>query len=215
MASRSFEKGNAASEAIQKAGIEGKISPIQLDITDELSIADAVKRVEQDHGRLDALINNAGVYSKATSLREQLEVTCSTNIIGTALVTEAFTPLLLQSPRPYLLHISSSVGSLGRASDPQHSGYEIDARVYRMSKAAVNMLSLQDSKKLGKQGVKVFAVCPGLVESNLRGTSEQAITASGRAGDPQVSGQMILGIIEGKMDADVGKFVDKGGVVPW
>ena len=62
MASRSIEKGNAASGAVQAAGIKGQISSIQLDVTDQSSIAAAVKRVEGDHGRLDVLVNNAGSY---------------------------------------------------------------------------------------------------------------------------------------------------------
>lgn len=215
MASRSLEKGNAASSALQAAGIKGKVSSIQLDVTDESSIAAAAKRVEKEHGRLDVLVNNAGIYSQAATLKDQLESTLNANVIGAALVAEAFTPLLLKSANAYLLHISSTLGSITHSSNPQRFEYGLDARVYRMSKAALNMLMLQDAKTLGKQGVKVFAVCPGLVVSNLRGEGEQERSAGGRAGDPEVSGQTILGIMEGERDADVGKFIDKDGVIPW
>jgi hypothetical protein len=58
-------------------------------------------------------------------------------------------------------------------------------------------------------------VCPGLVRSNLRGTSEEARNAGGRAGDPKVSGETILSIVQGKRDEDVGKLVWKDGVYPW
>ena len=81
-----------------------------------------------------------------------------------------------------------------------------------MSKAALNMLMVQDSKM---QGVKSFAVCPGIVESNIRGPSQENRSADGLAGDPEVSGQTILRIIEGERDADVGKFVHKDGFYPW
>lgn len=77
------------------------------------------------------------------------------------------------------------------------------------------MLAVQDAKLLGKQGVKVFAVCPGLVESGLRGEGEMARTAGGRAGSPEESGQTMLKIIEGARDEDVGKFVHKDGVYTW
>ena len=215
MASRSLEKGNAASEAIQSTGIKGKILSIQLDITDESSIAAAAKKVEKDHGRLDVLVNNAGVYSKAPTLKGQLETTLNTNVIGAGLMTEAFIPLLLRSSNPYLLYISSTLGSLTLASDPARFDYRVDARVYRMSKAALNMLVLQDSKNLEKHGVKVFAVCPGLVESNLRGQDQEERSAGGKAGSPEKSGQTILRIIEGERETDVGKFVHKDGVYPW
>ena len=214
MASRSLEKGNAAVSAVQAAGIKGKVSCIQLDVTSESSIATAAKHVEREHGRLDVLVNNAGVASRAATLKEQLESTLNANVIGAALVAEAFKPLLLKSANAYLLHISSTLGSLAISSDPQQlqGGMYV---VYRMSKTALNMLMVQDANVLGKQGVKVFAVCPGLVESKLRGEGEQNITAGGNAGDPEVSGQTLLRIMEGGMDADVGKFVDKDGVIPW
>ena len=214
MASRSLEKGNAAVSAVQAAGIKGKVSGIQLDVTSESSIATAAKHVEKEHGRLDVLVNNAGIASRAATLKERLESTLNTNVIGAALVAEAFKPLLLKSANAYLLHISSMLGSLTIASDRQQaeSGSYV---VYRTSKAALNMLMVHDAIVLGKQGVKVFAFCPGLVESKLRGEGEAQITAGGRAGDPEVSGQTILRIMEGGMDADVGKFVNKNGVIPW
>lgn len=215
MASRSLENGKQASSALQATGIQGTTSSIQLDVTDESSIAAAVKQVEGEHGRLDVLVNNAGIYSQASSLKEQMEATFNTNVIGAAVVAEAFSPLLLKSSNPYLLHISRALGSLYQASDPQSGYSEIDGRVYRMSKAALNMLAVQDSKVLGKQGVKVFAVCPGLVVSNLRGRAEEQRTSGGKARDPAESGRTILRIIEGRRDGDVGKFVSREGVYPW
>lgn len=215
MASRSLENGNQASSAIQATGIQGTTSSIQLDVTDESSIAAAVKQIEGEHGRLDVLVNNAGISSKASTLKEQLESTFNTNVIGAAVVAEAFTPLLLKSSNPYLLHISSALGSLNRASDQQIWDSVIDIRAYRMSKAALNMLTVQDSKVLGKQGVKVFAVCPGLVVSNLRGRGDEQRSAGGKASDPEESGRTMLRIIEGGRDADVGKFVHKDGVYLW
>ena len=215
MASRSLEKGHAASSAIQVAGVKGKTSSIQLNVTDESSIAAAVQQVEREHGRLDVLINNAGIYSQAPTLKEQIHDTLATNVTGAAIVAEAFTPLLLKSSNPYLLHVSSGLGSINLASDPRPFDAAVGALAYRMSKAALNMLTMQNSNILGKQGVKVFAVCPGLVESNLRGESEEQRSAGGTAGDPEVSGQTMLRIIEGERDADVGKFVHKDGVYPW
>lgn len=131
------------------------------------------------------------------------------------LVTDAFTPLLLLSPRPYLIQISSALGSVGLATDPS-SEHSIPAwEEYRMSKAALNMMTVQMARRLGEKGVKVFAFCPGLVRSNLRGVAEEEVSAWGRAGDPMVSGRGILDIVSGKRDGDVGKFVWMGGVYPW
>lgn len=215
LASRSPEKGAAASKEIQAAGIKGAISTITLDVTDEKSIAAATQKIETDHGRLDVLINNAGISGNDESLKRSLEKSFNTNVIGPALMTEAFTPLLLKYPKPYLLHISSAMGSITRAGDPSRFEYGFDAQPYRMSKAALNMMTMQGSKVLGPQGIKVFAVCPGFVVSNIRGTSEEARTVGGAAGDPMVSGQTVLRILEGERDADVGKFLSKDEVYPW
>ena len=60
-----------------------------------------------------------------------------------------------------------------------------------------------------------FALCPGLVESNLRGTDEQSVTGGGNAISADTSGETILSVIEGKRDADDGKFVHREGVYGW
>ena len=86
---------------------------------------------------------------------------------------------------------------------------------YSVSKAALNMLTVKYTKILGEKGVMVFVVCPGLVRSYLRGHSEEEVSSGGRAGDPAVSGQLILDVIEGKRDADVGRLIHKDGVYPW
>jgi NAD(P)-dependent dehydrogenase (short-subunit alcohol dehydrogenase family) len=86
---------------------------------------------------------------------------------------------------------------------------------YSVSKAALNMLTVKYTKILGEKGVKIFVVCPGLVRSYLRGHSEEEVSSGGRAGDPTVSGQLILDVIEGKRDADVGRLIHKDGVYSW
>jgi len=94
-------------------------------------------------------------------------------------------------------------------------GYDLYVPAYRMSKSALNMYAVQEDRLYRKEGVKVFAMCPGFVVSNLRGTSEEARTGGGHAISPATSGQTMLSIIEGKRDADVGKFVHRDGVYPW
>jgi NAD(P)-dependent dehydrogenase (short-subunit alcohol dehydrogenase family) len=109
---------------------------------------------------------------------------------------------------------------MGISSDKTHPFYYPHPKIpngetYRVSKAALNQIALQESIVYRETPLKVFAMCPGFVVSNLRGTSEEERTGWGMAGDAEVSGQTILSIIEGKRDADVGKFVHKDGVYPW
>ena len=147
-------------------------------------------------------------------IKESIETTMRTNVIGPVLMIEAFRPLLLKSASPYSIYVSSGLGSHGLAQDPTDMGYPYDAFSYRMSKSALNMWAVQEDRKWGSK-YKSFTVCPGFVVSNLRGKSEEARNPGGIAGDPMVSGRTLLGIIEGKRDADVGKFVWEKGVYPW
>lgn len=226
LASRSPEKGDAALRALESdPATKSSLSTISLDVTSTDSIAAAFAHVSAHHDRLDILINNAGIYTcPPEPLATQLHRSFLTNSIGPALVSEAFVPLLRQSRNPYLLYISSTLGSLALASDTTRFDSQLDARAYRMSKAALDMLMVQDHKALagngdtnaeGKRGIKVFAICPGLVESELRGSTEEQRTCGGRAGSAEGSGRFIQSVVEGERDEDVGKFVHEGGCWPW
>lgn len=147
--------------------------------------------------------------------RESFEKTLRTNVIGPAQVAKAFEHLLLKSKNPYSIYISSSLGSFDRTTDVDDPIYNAGWVTYRTSKAALNMWVVEEVKVLSKQGVKTFAMCPGYVVSNLRGKSEIERSGWGYASDPRISGETLLSIIQGKRDADVGRFVHKDGVYGW
>lgn len=213
MSGRSLEKIDNALSEIKAAGIKGTLSALQLDVTDEASVGKAVQSVEKDFGHLDALVNNAAVGNRDPNIRLRMQQNLNVNVVGPAVVAAAFRPLLLKSPNPYSIYVSSGQGSLTGATDPK-SHVMPNAEAYRSSKAALNMLAIVEGVEFGPH-LKVFPVCPGFVRSNLRGESEEARSGAGQAGDPEVSGQMILNIIQGNRDADVGKFVHKDGTYPW
>ncbi|KAF7590221.1 hypothetical protein BBP40_003152 [Aspergillus hancockii] len=215
MACRDLLKGQEACSRLKTANIQGTLSVIQLDVEDDTSISKAFNIISDQFGRVDVFISNAGTTSPGSAGRDKIGKIFSTNVFGAMLASEAFIPLLVQSRRPYLIQISSSLGSLGLASDPQsvHSTAAWDE--YRMSKAALNMMTIQMHKRLKDQNVRVFAFCPGLVRSLLRGDSEEAVSAQGHAGDPMESGKAIMGIIVGQRDEHAGKFLHRDGYYPW
>ncbi|KAI9783149.1 MAG: hypothetical protein M1835_003876 [Candelina submexicana] len=214
MTGRSLKKVNGAKMDLEAAGIKGSLSTAQLDVTDDESIEQAVKAVRHAHGHLDVLVNNAAVGNRDPDIKTRLQSCLNTNLMGPALVATAFRPLLLEAQKPYSIFVSSGGGSLTRAGMPDSARMSYE-EAYRVSKAALNMFAVVEARDYGPKGLKVFPMCPGFVVSNLRGTSDDARTGGGQAGDPMDSGKLILSIIQGERDADVGKFVHKDGIYPW
>ncbi|KAF2491252.1 short chain dehydrogenase/reductase [Lophium mytilinum] len=217
IASRSLEKAEAAKSTIEAASPKGSLSTVVFDVTDEESIEATAALVQQQFGRLDVLVNNAGSGSMDMDLKARFQLCLNTNVIGPALVAAAFRPLLLKSQNPYSIFVSSGERTLTRNAHEKpasHAGIK-NGDAYQVSKAALNMLAILEARDYGPQGLKVFAMSPGFVRSNLRGTSEEARSGWGRAGDPEVSGELVLSIVEGKRDGDVGLFVHRDGVYSW
>ena len=217
MACRSDDKAKAAMSEIEAAGIKGTLSTVQLDVTDEDSVEEAASHVQQEFGRLDVLVNNAGVGGLHQCFKAGFKRCMETNVTGPALVAAAFRPLLLKSQNPYSIYVSSGAQTLMRNAAQQtqpHEGVGWGV-AYRTSKAALNMLAVLEEREFGPRGLKVFAMSPGFVRSNLRGLGEDAISGWGKAGDPEVSGELVLSIVKGKRDADVGCLVHSDGIYPW
>jgi NAD(P)-dependent dehydrogenase (short-subunit alcohol dehydrogenase family) len=217
MTGRSQTKVNSARDEIQHEVRNDALAVAELDITDETSIDECAKLVQEKYGRLDVLINNAGIAPDGPELGKTYRSTLITNVVGPALVSAAFRPLLLKSTNPCSIYISSSTGSLGLITDPTSymRGTFAGSPAYRASKAALNMTVLHEQLEVAGTHLKIFAICPGLVVSNLRGTSKEAREAGGRAGDPSESAELVLKILRGERDADSTSLIYKDGVHPW
>ena len=215
MAGRSLDKAQSAKSEIEAAGIKGRLSAVQLDVTDEASIDKAAAHVRETFGRLDVLVNNAGAGNVDPDPRTRFRGCMDTNVLGPFLVSAAFRPLLLAAPNPYSVYVSSGAGSLTLAASLEDFYESPNAGAYKASKAALNMVMIADWKNSKSTALKVFGMCPGFVVSNLRGPGDEARSGGGKAGDPEVSGQTLLSIIQGKRDEDEGRVVHKDGVRPW
>lgn len=222
IAARSLSKAQTAKSEIEaeNPNSASRLSTVQLDVTDGASIACALDFVEKEFGYLDALINNAAVGRGDPDVYTRYRVIMDTNVIGPAVVANIFRPLLLKSMNPYSIFVSSGAGSFGRAierfkgkrekpPEPPNGG------AYHVSKAALNMIALREHHEFAEKGLKVFAMSPGFVVSNLRGTSEDLRSGWGMAEPASMSGELLLSILDGKRDEDVGKLVWKNGVYEW
>jgi NAD(P)-dependent dehydrogenase (short-subunit alcohol dehydrogenase family) len=177
--SRDLAKGEAAAKTI-----DGDAHALQLDVTDQASIAAAAERIRRELGRLDVLVNNAAIsntglkpgmtieeYSKSTrpsivSL-DEVRAVWETNVFGVLAVYQAMLPLLREAPVARIVNVSSGVGSLTRNSDPAAPYRPMFGPVYPASKTALNAMTLAMAIELESTGIKVNAACPGFTKTNL------------------------------------------------
>ena len=206
---RDDERREAAVEKLRAAGADAFGVP--LDVTDDASVAAAVALIEDRAGRLDVLVNNAGITGgrpqEPTAVSPAtVRAAVETNVIGVIRVTNAMLPLLRRSASPRIVNMSSSVGSLTLQTTP---GVEVGpiSAAYAASKTFLNAVTVQYVKELSDTGILINAACPGYVATDLNGfrgvrTPEQgAVVAIRLATLPD--------------DGPNGGFFDDAGVVPW
>ncbi|WP_072376012.1 SDR family oxidoreductase [Hyphomicrobium sp. NDB2Meth4] len=168
LCSRDVDKGREAAAKLASEGLEPPV--VALDVTSDESISAAVDEVMNLFGRIDVLVNNAGVLwegqspddSKVLDVSPQLvRETYDTNAVGPLRMIKAVVPIMLKGEYGRVVNVSSGAGQL---SDMQ-SGYP----AYRMSKAALNALTRVTAAELGPVPIKVNAMCPGWVRTEMGG----------------------------------------------
>jgi len=179
--SRNLERGEAAAREIGPGA-----HALQLDVTDQASVAAAAARVSNDFGRLDVLIQNAAIsntgkradqsvedYARSTRPSvvpiDEMRAVWDTNVFGVLAVHQAMLPMLRQTPGARIVIVSSGVGSLTTNSDRAFHYRAIFGPVYPASKTALNALMLAMAIELEPEGIKVNAVSPGYTKTNLNG----------------------------------------------
>ena len=191
--SRNFERGEAAAKEIGPGAVA-----LQLDVTDGDSIAAAAERIRQEIGRLDLLVNNAGI-SKTTqgSARhpsnaslDEIRAVWEVNVFGVVAVYQAMLPLLRESPDARIVNVSSGVGSLTTNADPAYPYHAYFDPIYPASKTALNAMTLAMMIELESTGIKVNLVSPGFTKTNLNG---YAGTESVQDGSREVVRVALLG----------------------
>jgi len=228
--SRNPAKGETALRQLKTEVSETKnsVSLLEIDVTSDQSIKRAVETVRREHGRIDALINNAGAtfdiaYVRGQiSLRDTFNKAYDVNVTGAHVTSFEFMPLLLKSSDPRLLFVAglSMMTQVAKGpywpTPPLPAGWpkkvEFETIGYRCSKTALNMLMFDYRHKLNADGVKVWSVGPGMLATNLGDMQEQA-KAMGMA-HPSAGGLILKQVVEGERDDDVGKVIDKNGDVP-
>ena len=179
--SRNLERGEAAAKKVGPGALA-----LQLDVTDQASIAAAAQRIHNEFGRLDVLVQNAAIsnttklpgqsvadYAKTVRPSnvplDEMRAVWDTTVFGVLAVFQAMLPLLRKAPAARIVNVSSGAGSLTMNADPATSHRAIFGPVYPASKTALNALTLAMAIELEPEGIKVNAVSPGFTKTNLNG----------------------------------------------
>lgn len=207
LGARDPELGRRAVDALEVEGHPGAVRLLELDVTDDASVADAVETVAETG--LDVLVNNAGISGGPRAPEETLPQhflpVYGVNVLGPVRMTHAFLPLLLASDHPRIVNVSSGMGSFTRTTDPALVESTIVGIVYTSSKSALNMVTSQYAKAL--PGIKVNAVDPGYTGTDFnqnRGTQPVEVGAA-----PVVAAAMT------GPDGPTGGFFGNDGPVGW
>lgn len=174
-ASRDEARGRAAVDKLKSADPSLNVHFLALDVTNAGSIRAAAEQVERRFGKLDILINNAGInagtWGEGPSVASlpAIRETFDTNFFALIAVTQAFVPLLRKSHAGRVVNLTSILGSLAEHSDPKSPIYGMVGVGYNASKAAVNMFTVNLAHELRETKIKVNAAHPGWVKTDMGG----------------------------------------------
>jgi NAD(P)-dependent dehydrogenase (short-subunit alcohol dehydrogenase family) len=219
MGSRNLERGEAAAREIGPTAVA-----LQLDVTDQASITAAAERVRKEFGRLDILIQNAGIATASDQVQtaeefaaanrpsvvplDEMRTIWDTNVFGVLAVYQAMVPILRDTQHARIVNISSGMGSLTLNSDPEFPLRPLFNAGYAASKTALNALTVAMAIELEAFGIKVNAVSPGYTRTRLTGFAGTESVEEGAAEAVRVA---MLG-----PDSPTGTFSHATmGALPW
>jgi NAD(P)-dependent dehydrogenase (short-subunit alcohol dehydrogenase family) len=220
LGSRDVGRGKKAAGELRAAG--GDVHEIVLDVRDPATIEAVAAHIDAGYGRLDMLVNNAGISGTGVGGQRPGEVDLAavrtvfeTNLFGVIAVTEAMLPLLRRSSRARIVNVSSSTGSIGLMTDPEHYFAQLPGVVgYPVSKAALNMITVQYAKALAADGITVNAIAPGACATDFIKGLPPAIASTITRTAAQ-GAAVAVRVATGGPGGPTAGFFDEDGSVPW
>ncbi|SFP17346.1 Short-chain dehydrogenase [Actinomadura madurae] len=216
---RDTRRGEEAAAALRAAG--GDVHAIVLDVTDRATVQEAARWIEERFGRLDVLINNAGITGSgqvspedahdqvpSTVDLDMVRAVFETNVFGVIAVTNAMLPLLRRSPAPRVVNVSSHAASMTLLSDPEGPmSVLLPSAAYSPSKSALNALTVQYANELRKDGVLVNAAAPGFVATDGNDHTGYLTVAQGAA--------VLVRLATLGADGPTAGYFSEEGPLPW
>ena len=203
---RDEDRREAAVQGLRADGVDA--FGVALDVTSVRSAGAAATAIEAEAGRLDVLVNNAGIAGRVeegvqdpTMLEvEALRTVMETNVYGALRVTNAMLPLLERSQAPRIVNMSSNMGSLAL-----HTGPLLAA--YASSKTMLNALTVHYARRFAQTPIIVNSACPGYVATDFTGHAAPRTPEQGAA--------IALHLATLPDDGPRGGFFDEEGPIPW
>jgi NAD(P)-dependent dehydrogenase (short-subunit alcohol dehydrogenase family) len=196
---RNAERGEAAAVALG-----GRF--VQLDVTDDASVEAALGVIAEREGRLDVLVNNAGISAVGDVTGPIALEVFDTNAIGVIRVTQAALPLLERSENPVVVNVSSALGSFWAVTNPERRQFHFPSIIYGSSKAAVSMLTVQYAKAY--PDIKFNAAEPGFTATEL--------TPFSSAGQPvEIGAEVIVRLAAIGKEGPTGTFQEGNVELAW
>lgn len=198
-----------AASTLQGEGLP--VDAVTLDVTSMESIAAAAEEVERRYGRLDILVNNAGIFlddMERSPSGQSLGVwrdTFETNLFGVIATTQAFLPLLKKSPDARIVNVSSELAVLSWQNDPAWRFADFRPTAYSASKTALNAWTLHLAHELRDTNIRVNAVCPGSVRTDMNTGGDLSIEV----------GALSAVSVALQDDAPHASFTRREEVLPW
>jgi NAD(P)-dependent dehydrogenase (short-subunit alcohol dehydrogenase family) len=212
VAARDPQKGEAAAAKLRSEGLDAQF--VKLDVTDKADRASAAAFLQERFGKLDILINNAGISlddlgsgKASTTPEDVIHRTFETNFFAQVALTQALLPLLRKSEAGRIVNMSSILGSQTLHADPNSPIYNFKSLSYDASKAALNAFTIHLAHELKDTKIKVNSAHPGWVKTDM-GTdaAPMEIPEGGKTG-------VALALLG--QDGPTGGFFHLGQTVPW
>jgi NAD(P)-dependent dehydrogenase (short-subunit alcohol dehydrogenase family) len=192
----------------KKAAAEAGAQFLELDVTSDASVDHAAEIVETAEGRLDVLVNNAGITGPLVEAKDytadDAAAVLLTNVVGYVRMIHAFLPLLEKSDDPRIVNVSSGLGSFGLFHDESRIESRFGSPLYAAAKAAINMLTARYARLLPHMGIN--AADPGMTATDLSG---------GQGHSVQDGTDAIVAFALAEPSGVSGAFRDRDGHLPW
>ncbi|NOT48598.1 MAG: SDR family oxidoreductase [Acidobacteria bacterium] len=214
--SRTEENGREAAAGLKTEGIDADY--IKIDLDDPATHAAAAKEIGEKYGKLDILINNAGVFlgeefdangapvPASRTSQDTFRKTFDTNFFNTVSVTQALLPLVRKAEEGRIVFLSSGLGSLGLHSDPKSPIYNYKVPAYDISKTALNGYAVHLAYELKNTKIKVNTAHPGSVVTDMNKNGEIPVEEGAKTS---------VDLATLPADGYTGKFIHLGQELPW